>query len=98
MTCARILPANVSVELRAGERLLDGLDELEQRVLAVQCRAANCGSCRLRLPSGASAWRAASARELATLTQLAAAHGERLGCQLVLEHESEAELVLEIAD
>jgi ferredoxin len=94
-----LLPAQLRLNLGAGERLLDALDERAEPVLPLACRAMNCGICRLRLLKGADAMRAASARELRLLQQLQAAADERLGCQLVLETDSDdggTEIVLEI--
>jgi len=84
MACVTILPLRVQVELKAGERLLDALDEAERPSFRTACRAGNCGACRLSVLEGAAAFRPPSAREYTTLLQLKAAADERLGCQLAL--------------
>jgi ferredoxin len=95
------LSNDVSVSLSAGERLLDALDELwlatpTEPVLRFDCRAANCGSCRVRVRVGAAALSDADSAERATLLQLGAADDERLACQVRLRSGApEIEIVLE---
>jgi ferredoxin len=77
-----LLPMGLNVQLAAGERLLDACDDAAPGALSVSCRAASCGSCRLQVLEGASAFEPPMAAEVETLQQLGAAEGERLGCQL----------------
>jgi ferredoxin len=93
--------SDLSVSLRAGERLLDALDEqwletADEPVLRFDCRAANCGSCRVRVRAGAAALSSAEPAERASLLQLGAADDERLACQIRLHDVApEIEIVLE---
>jgi ferredoxin len=80
----RLLPVGVELKVAPGQRLLDALDEAERVAFAVACRAANCGSCRLRVIHGAEALLPPNEREGELLLQLRAASDERLGCQLVI--------------
>ena len=97
-----LLPSAAKLQLSPGERLLDALDEqCEQREtgLPLACRAANCGSCLLRVVRGASSLELAQPREHELLAQLGATADQRLGCQIVLACEpSEGELVLEMVE
>lgn len=97
-----LLPTGVQLQVAEGVRLLDALDEAERMAFPVACRAANCGCCRLRVVQGAEALQPAAARERATLTQLAAADDERLGCQIMLavtgdEYNDELVVILDAA-
>jgi ferredoxin len=94
MAFVTILPMRVRVEMRAGQRLLDVLDEHERPAFRTACRAGNCGACRLSVLRGANEWRAPTSREHTTLMQLKAAGDERLGCQLVLAVDSSEALEL----
>jgi ferredoxin len=84
MPRVRILPARIELDVPAGERLLDACDDDAPGALALSCRAANCGSCRLRVRAGADALQPPDATERSILTQLGAAPDERLGCQIRL--------------
>jgi ferredoxin len=97
MTWVRLQPSGVELEVAPGERLLDALDEAERVAFALACRAANCGSCRLRVLSGQAALAPPGPREQRTLAQLAAASDERLGCQVVLAADSGDEEVVLVA-
>jgi len=96
MAHVTLLPLGLRIQARPGQRLLDVLDYLERPVFRTACRAGNCGACRLRVCSGAAEWRPPSAREHATLMQLAAAEDERLGCQLILLGDPPDDIVLDI--
>jgi len=97
MTTVLLLPAQVRLNLVAGERLLDALDERATPLLPLACRAMNCGICRLQLMEGAEAIQPATERELRLLRKLGAAANVRLGCQLVVDNGSaETEVVLTI--
>jgi ferredoxin len=93
----RLQPSGVELDLQAGDRLLDVLDEAGRVAFAVACRAANCGSCRLRVVTGQAALQPPGPREQQTLAQLGAAADERLGCQIVLAAESGGEVLLTAA-
>jgi ferredoxin len=88
-------PSGFALQVAAGERLLDALDDSSERAdpapnadppitFPLSCRGANCGQCRVRVLSGAGALREASSREATTLAQLTAAKDERLACQIVV--------------
>jgi adenylate cyclase len=93
----RLQPSGVELEVRSGDRLLDALDEAGLVAFALACRAANCGSCRLRVVTGQAALSPPGPREQKTLAQLGAAGDERLGCQIVLAAESGDEVLLTAA-
>ena len=93
----RLQPSGVELDLHAGDRLLDVLDNAGRVAFALACRAANCGSCRLRVVTGQAALLPPGPREQETLAQLGAAADERLGCQIVLAAESGGELLLTAA-
>jgi ferredoxin len=78
----RLEPAGIALELAAGERLLDALDEHGALGIPTACRAGNCGACLLTVSAGAAMLTEPSARERQTLRALAAAADQRLGCQL----------------
>ena len=67
---------------RAGERLLDVLDEVGDHGLPVSCRGANCGACRVTVLEGESALEPPMAAERYLLMQCNAQRNERLGCQI----------------
>jgi ferredoxin len=67
---------------RAGERLLDVLDDEGAHELPVSCRGANCGVCRVTVLEGQSALEPPMAAERELLMQCHAQRNERLGCQI----------------
>jgi ferredoxin len=68
--------------VRAGERLLDVLDDDGGHALPVACRSANCGACRVTVLEGESALEPPMAAERELLTGCNARRNERLGCQI----------------
>lgn len=78
----RIEPAGRELGLEPGERLLDALDEAAQGVLALGCRDASCGVCRVAVVAGGEGLEPAGPEERRTLGALGSEPGERLGCQL----------------
>ena len=94
MARVRILGTGVTVALSPGQRLLDALDEHGKPAIRTACRAGNCGICRMVVLTGDYDLKAPSSREHTTLMQLRAAANERLGCQLVLENETQ-EIILQ---
>ena len=79
----RFEPSGRELELLAGERLLDAVDDRPGlRVLPTACRAGNCGACRVRVRTGAVQLEPAGSEELAALAALGCAADERLGCQV----------------
>jgi ferredoxin len=81
-----LLPSGVTVEVPAGERLLDVLDEGEIAGLPTACRGATCGACLVRVVAGGELLEPAGAEERRTLAGLS---GGRLGCQIVCRGEGE---------
>jgi ferredoxin len=73
-----ILPA------RAGERLLDLLDDQTGHGFPLGCRGANCAVCRVRVLEGESLLAQPLAAERAVLARHAAGPHERLACQLTV--------------
>jgi ferredoxin len=80
------------VEVPAGERLLDLLDEQEVAGLPVACRGATCAACLVQIVAGGELLDPASAEERRTLAGLGAEG--RLGCQIVCRRPGEVVLVL----
>ena len=78
---------------RAGERLLDVLDEFGDHGLPVSCRGANCGACRVTVLEGESALEPPMAAERDLLMQCKAQRNERLGCQIWLTDHPSSQLV-----
>jgi ferredoxin len=80
---ARFMPSGRTLELVAGERLLDAVDhEHALGLLPSACRAGNCGTCLVRVREGARWLEPPTAEEDAALSELGCAAGERLGCQV----------------
>jgi ferredoxin len=81
----RFEPGGTTLELAAGERLLDAADEHVHAgtpLLPLACRAGNCGACLLRVRAGAAQFAPASPAEQSALNELGATIEHRLGCQL----------------
>lgn len=97
-TRLRWLPGQEIFQIQLGERLLDALDEHPEIKLPMACRAANCGTCRVRVLVGAAGVIPADPWELDVLRRHDAAPDERLGCQLRFTDDTKcAEVVLERA-
>jgi ferredoxin len=80
---ARFLPGGDVLELVAGERLLDAVDDQHALgLLPTACRAGNCGMCLVRVHAGAGWLAPPAAEERATLSELGCAADQRLGCQV----------------
>ena len=94
MVQIRLFPSGENLELAAGERLLDALDDRELVILPTACRGAHCGTCLVRVLGGDACVEAAGAEERATLAAMKAAPGERLGCQVIVT--GEGQLTLEV--
>jgi adenylate cyclase len=91
-------PGPLTLQIAPGERLLDVLDEQSKSTLPTACRAANCGTCRVRVLSGANLIQAPDDWELSVLERHAAAPEERLGCQLCFANDtSDGEVRIERA-
>jgi ferredoxin len=82
-------PSGVSVEVAAGERLLDVLDDGEIVGLPTACRGATCGACLVRIVAGGELLEPAGPEEQRTLAALG---GDRLGCQIVCRGEGDVVL------
>lgn len=84
----RFEPSGVTLELTAGERLLDAADDAADdgpvgaAPLPLACRAGNCGACLVSVRAGGAQFAAPSVAERAALRELGASDGQRLGCQL----------------
>ncbi|MGD8860370.1 MAG: 2Fe-2S iron-sulfur cluster-binding protein [Myxococcales bacterium] len=98
----RLEPSGVELRVPPGERVLDVLDEraLETRrpsPLPVRCRAANCATCLVRVRAGAEALLPADDREREVLDLIQAGEDQRLGCQLVIDKDTQgASLILAV--
>jgi ferredoxin len=78
-------PGSVA-DVDAGTRILDACDDIGAPI-AISCRAANCGVCRVRVLDGMALLAPAGAAELDVLGDAGAAPEERLACQLVVRGE-----------
>jgi len=83
-----------ALDVLPGERLLDRLDDVSLHGL-VSCRAASCGVCLARVPSGAALFDPPSDDERATLTLFDADPADRLACQLRARVDAMGEAELE---
>jgi ferredoxin len=88
------MPSGVTLEVPAGERLLDVLDEAEVSGLPTACRGASCGMCLVQIAAGGEWLEPPSAAERRTLSDLGRGEGARLGCQIVCRAEGEVVLTL----
>lgn len=89
-------PGSLEFQVAPGERLMDVLDEQAGATLPMACRAANCGTCRVRVVAGARLIHAPDDWELSVLARYEAASDERLGCQLRFTDDTcDAEVELE---
>ena len=79
---------------RSGGRLLDILDELGESSLPIECRAAHCGACLVKVAAGVDALLPPSPEEQRTLKALRASPDERLGCQIVVKSGTATPVVL----
>lgn len=86
----RWYPGPLLFELQPGDRLMDVLDDQPTSTLPMACRAANCGTCRVRIMSGANLIMAPDEWELSVLARYEAAPDERLGCQLRFTDDTRA--------
>ena len=92
----RVIPAESSLSLALGDRLLDACDEHPDPPIPFSCRSATCATCRVRVVSGASALGEPEDEELALLEAIGAGSDERLACQVV--RLAEGAVVLEVED
>jgi adenylate cyclase len=92
VTRVRFTSGSFELDLPAGERLLDALDEQGISGLPIACRGANCGACRVRVERGAALLTPAASDEQRTLRELGCAPDERLACQLVCTGEGVVDL------
>lgn len=91
-TCVRWEPEGATFMVGAGERLIDALDDHPSLRLPTACRAANCGTCRVRVQSGSAGVVPAGDWEVSVLTLCGAAPDERLGCQLCFSNDTRGEV------
>lgn len=94
----RWFPGDVSLEIPRDEAFIDAVDCRRDVDLPMACRAANCGTCRVRIVSGASGVIPAGDWERKVLEQAKAGADERLACQLRFSDDPACpEVVLERA-
>jgi ferredoxin len=86
----RWLPGEVVFEVAHGDALIDAIDEQPGLQLPMACRAANCGTCRVRVLSGGSHVIPPDPWEQQTLAIHSAGPDERLGCQLRFNNDTNA--------
>lgn len=88
------MPSGATLEVPAGERLLDVLDESELAALPTACRGATCGACVVQIAAGGELLEPPSAAERRTLSDLGRGPTDRLGCQIVCRADGEVVLTL----
>ena len=94
----RWFPGDVSLEIPLDEAFIDAVDYRREIDLPMACRAANCGTCRVRILSGASGVIPPDDWERKVLAEAKAEAGERLACQLRFSGDPACpEIVLERA-
>lgn len=90
MTELRIAPSGFRTQVSVGDRIVDVCDEHPESGVPFSCRAANCGTCRVRVTEGAGAFPRPEEDEQGVLE----IHGDgpdvRLACQLRVKHAVEA--------
>lgn len=92
-----IQPRGVALEAaEGGERLLDLVDDQCIGGVALACRGARCGICRLRVVRGVDCFAPPAAAERETLGALGAGADERLACQLRLAPDASGEVELHL--
>jgi ferredoxin len=79
-----------------GLRVLDVCDDHPACEVPYSCRSANCGTCRVRVITGAELFSPPGEDELAVLDLFGNLPRERLACQLLMVADGEA--TLEVAD
>ena len=93
MIRVRFASEGFELDLPAGERLLDAIDEQGITGLApLACRGATCGTCRVRVERGAALLMSPASDEQRTLRELGCGADERLACQLVCQGEGTVDL------
>jgi len=78
---------SVEADVPVGERLIDVCDAIGAPIL-FSCRTASCGVCRVHVREGAKTFTHPTADETEVLSIFEASPGERLACQLVIDHDA----------
>ena len=91
-----LLPDDVCADVVAGEVGVDIFDEHPQISVPLSCRSAHCGSCLVRVVTGAAALGAATDWEKETLQKFGSDPALRLGCSIVIISDT-GEITLERA-
>ena len=79
-------PRATTLRVNSGTRLLDACDTDSEALIAFSCRGGSCGTCRVRVLSGANILSPRSAEEEETLGFFGDGDNVRLACQVVLRH------------
>ena len=95
LTRVRFEPAGVECEVYSPARLIDVTDEHPDADVPFSCRAANCGTCRVRVLEGAQAMAPPNGDEAEILAIFGDEAGVRLCCQLELIGDAD-KVVLEV--
>ncbi len=82
MPSIRFEPANVTLEVAVGQRLVDVSDQHPETEVPYSCRSASCGTCRVRVPVGLEAFAPPEDEELDVLDLFGDGPDTRLCCQL----------------
>lgn len=82
MPSIRFEPANVTLEVAVGQRLVDVSDQHPEAEVPYSCRSASCGTCRVRVPFGLEAFAPPEDEERDVLDVFGDGADTRLCCQL----------------
>lgn len=98
MTKVVFLPANTTVDsVEVGTRLVDVTDEHPEAEVPFSCRSASCGTCRVKVITGAEGLADPDDDELEVLEVFGDQEGVRLCCQIKLEKPVDV-LTLQVVD
>ena len=98
MATVRFEPSGIEVpHVGPGQRFIDITDEVPGTGVGYSCRAATCGTCRVRVLEGWDALEAPGEDEQDVLEILGAGPRIRLCCQIALRRRTER-VVLRVCD
>lgn len=97
MCRVHFLPADVVAEAPVPARILDLTDDLPDTDVPYSCRAANCGTCRVKVEEGGEALAPPGMEESEILDIFGNEPGVRLACQLQIVQRVER-IVLRVVD
>ena len=97
MCRVKFLPADLECEVPVPARIIDVTDDHPDTDVPYSCRAATCGTCRVRVEEGADALAPPGMEESEILHIFGNEPGVRLACQLEVVQPTER-VVLRVVD